>query len=165
MRQLISETHRGHRGQLGVNVLEAGVVDGAFRNQWRWGRVVLGKCHLQLFERLNLNSGYFVPLINIVDSLWAGFRSVWKNNKHLNIGFNALLREVSGHSECVSVLVLRPPLVAQRDTERCIRVLHTIAEFWNPQNIKHEGKFHNLRFPLYIPAASSPSSLCLSTTG
>lgn len=30
--------------------------------------VVLGKCHLRLFGRLNLNTGLFGPLINIVDS-------------------------------------------------------------------------------------------------
>lgn len=32
MRQLISETSWGQRGQLGVNIREAGVVDHAFRN-------------------------------------------------------------------------------------------------------------------------------------
>lgn len=68
MRQLISENVWGQLGQLGVNIGEAGVVDHAFRNQWRQGCVALGKCHLQLFGCLNLNSGCFGPLINIVDS-------------------------------------------------------------------------------------------------
>lgn len=40
------------------------------------------------------------------------FRGVWKNNKHLNVEFNALLSRVSGHSGWLSAeatVLSRPP--------------------------------------------------------
>lgn len=66
--ELISETDWS---RLCANVQEAGVGLSAMPVvaagvDW----VVLGKCHLQLFGRLNLNTGLFGPLINIVDSFW-----------------------------------------------------------------------------------------------
>lgn len=96
--QLISESYWGQRDQLGINIGETGVVDHAFTNQWCWSCFVSGKCRLKLWACLKSSSGFFGPLINIVDFFWSWIQEGLEKQYEFEYCIQYPVEGVSGYS-------------------------------------------------------------------